>query len=155
MVEEEKTTRSIKLIEDWMLDWALEKAMVILGTDEGSARYEVSLIKILTRYQGQSALQNMKQFSSKMKEMLVDTQVRDFLGFNRFNETWWFNKESMETLISWLAFSSVMQQLSGQKHSEKVLKEILHKTYDTCQELMKRVESSGYDASKLLALLDT
>ena len=42
MVEEEKTTRSIKLIEDWMLDWALEKAMVILGTDEGSARYEVS-----------------------------------------------------------------------------------------------------------------
>ncbi len=56
MGEEDKTTRSIKLIEDWMLDWALEKAMVNLGTDEGSARYEVSLIKILTQYQGPGAL---------------------------------------------------------------------------------------------------
>jgi hypothetical protein len=61
----------------------------------------------------------------------------------------------METLISWLAFAYVLQQFSGQKHSEKILKEILHKTYDTCHNLMKRIESSGYDASKLLALLDT
>ncbi len=96
----------------------------------------------------------MIQFSSKIKEMLIDTTVRDFLGFNRFNETWWFNKESMETLISWLAFTSVMQQLCGQKHSEKVVKDMLHKTYDTFSELMKLIESSGYDASKLLALLD-
>ena len=155
MGEEEKTAGSINFIEDWMLDWALEKAMVTLGTNEGRARYEVSLIKILTHYQPQSALQNMKQLTSTIKEMLIDTQVRDFLGFNRFNETWWFNKESMETLISWLAFASVLQQLSGQKHSEKVLKEILHKTYDTHSELKKRIESSGYEASKLLALLDT
>jgi hypothetical protein len=155
MGEEEKTTKSINLIEDWMLDWALEKAMVNLGTDEGRARYEVTLMKILTHYQGQSALQGMKQFSSKIKEMLIDTTVRDFLGFNRFNETWWFNKESMEILISWLAFGSVLQQLSGQRHSEKVLKEILHKTYDTASELKKRIESSGYEASKLSALLDT
>jgi hypothetical protein len=113
------------------------------------------LIKILTHYQGQGALQDMKQFSSKMKEMLIDTQVRDFLGFNRFNETWWFNKESMEILISWLAFASVLQQLSGRIHSEKVLKEILHKTYDTTSELKKRIELSGYEASRLAALLDT
>jgi hypothetical protein len=97
----------------------------------------------------------MKQFSSKIKEMLIDTQVRDFLGFNQFNENWWFNKESMETLISWLAYASVLQQLSGQKHSEEVLKEILHKTYDMGSELRKRIESSGYEASKLAALLDT
>jgi glycosidase len=155
MGEEEKTAGSINLIEDWMLDWALEKAMVTLGTDGGRARYEVTLIKILTQYQGKSALQDMKQFGSKIKEMLIDTTVRDFLGFNRFNETWWFNKESMETLVSWLAFGSVLQQLSDLKHSEKVLKEILHKTYDTCRELKKRIESSGYEASKLLALLDT
>jgi hypothetical protein len=155
MGEEEKTAGSINFIEDWMLDWAMEKAMVNLGTDEGRARYEVSLIKTLTHYQSQSALQDMKQFSPNIREMLIDTQVRDFLGFNRFNETWWFNKESMETLISWLAFASVLQQLSGQKHSEKVLKEFLHKTYDTHSELKKRIESSGYEASKLLALLDT
>jgi glycosidase len=153
--EEEKTARSINLIEDWMLDWALEKAMVNLGADEGRARYEVTLIKILAQYQGQSALQDMKQFSSKIKEMLIDTTIRDFLGFNRFNETWWFNKESMEALISWLALSSILRQLSGQKHSKKILKEIVHKTYDTVSELKKRIESSGYEASKLSALLDT
>jgi hypothetical protein len=155
MGEEDRTLRSINLIEDWMLDWALEKAIVILGTDEGRARYEVTLIKILTHYQGQGALQEMKQFGSKIKEMLIDTQVRDFLGFNQFNETWWFNKESMETLVSWLAFGSVLQQLSGRKHSEKALKEILHKHYDTLSQLKKRIELSGYEASRLAALLDT
>ena len=37
----------------------------------------------------------------------------DFLGFNLFDEKWWFNKESMEVLVSWICLAMVPDALQG------------------------------------------
>ena len=79
--------------------------------------------------------------------------MRDFLGFNQFNEKWWFNKESMEMLVSALFVCSLLERLADGMPGEKAIKEALHAAYDTAVDLMKRIESSGYEASKLSELL--
>jgi glycosidase len=151
--DEDRGRRSCALIEDWMLGRAMENAVAGLGTDQGRARYEIVLIQILAQYQGRFSARRPQQFASGLADMLPDTRVRDFLGFNRFNEKWWFNKESMEMLVSALFVCSLLERLADGKLGEKAIREALHAAYDTAVDLMKRIESSGYEASKLSELL--
>jgi hypothetical protein len=136
-----------------MLDRAMENAILGLGSDQGRARYEIALIQILTQYQGRFSTMRPRQFISGLTDMLPDTRVREFLGFNQFNQKWWFNKESMEMLVSALFVCSLLERLADGKLNEKAIKEALHVAYDTAVDLMKRIESSGYEASKLSEFL--
>ncbi|HVN72344.1 MAG TPA: alpha-amylase family glycosyl hydrolase [Desulfomonilia bacterium] len=151
--EKDSAARSFSLIEEWMLDRAMAKAIVGLGTDEGRAGYEVQLIKILVRHRLPKGALSLQHLRSRLRDMLVDTQVQDFLGFNQFDGKWWFNKESMEMLLSWLVLSSAVEHLSGRKITGKVSRDEALAAYEASVELGRMVEASGYEASRLASLL--
>ena len=44
-----------------------------------------------------------------MQSMLSDSDVRTYIGLNEFQGRWWYNKESMETLMYWLFAVSTVQ----------------------------------------------
>ncbi|MCU0576058.1 MAG: alpha-amylase, partial [Desulfobacterota bacterium] len=150
--EDDAAGRSAALMDDWMLGHAMAGTFAELGADEARARYEVMLIRLLARHQG---MPTMRDRGPLIKGMLSDTTVRDFLGFNRFKETWWFNKESMETMISWLALCSALRRMAGKKRSSESIMKDLHELSDGADELRRMVEASGYEVPVLASLLET
>ncbi|HPR56333.1 MAG TPA: alpha-amylase family glycosyl hydrolase [Deltaproteobacteria bacterium] len=149
--DENAAARSASLMDDWMLGHAMHRTIENLGADDARASYEVILVTILARYQGVSSLHDM---GALLKDMLTDTTVRDFLGFNLFDDRWWFNKESMDVLISWLALCAALRRIAGKK-SDEAVKKALHEASDAAGGLMRMVEASGFEVPALASLLDT
>lgn len=147
--DEGAAARSASLMDDWMLGHAVTRTFVELGADESRARYEVTLIGILARHQGVSTMRDM---GILLRDMLVDSTVRDFLGFNLFGDRWWFNKESMDTLISWLALCTALRRLAGKK-TAGARKRALREASDAAAELRHVVDASGYEVRVLATLL--
>ncbi len=148
--EGELALESVDLMDEWLLGRAMERSLGALGAEEGRAGYETALIAILAQYSSETGLTD----KVVMKNMLQDTRVRDFLGFNQYGDTWWFNKESMEVLVSWLGLCSVLRRLAPRKHGEKEIRTLISKASDATKGLMKQIESSGYEVARLSALLD-
>jgi hypothetical protein len=141
---------SAALMEDWLLGSAMASSIAALGVDQGRAGYEVMLVRVLTRYQSLPAGRDM---GALLRDMLSDTMVRDLLGFNLFEEKWWFNKEAMENLVSWTALLQVLQGMAGRKLAEKEIRDLLREAGGACMELLRIVEASGFEAVRLASLL--
>jgi glycosidase len=146
---EDPGPKSRALMDEWMLNKAITDAFVRLGVGEGPARYELLLIRILTKHQGFASKRDTKGLFSRFREMLSDEDVRDFLGFNLYEERWWFNKESMESFIYWMSLTMAMKSLAG-----KAPKKALQAIYESAQVLLGVVSASGYEVSKLSALME-
>jgi len=142
------------LMEEWLLDRAMEKAIQSLGIPGGRAGYETLLVKILSSHLGSSPIMVQEHPGLILKDLFMDTQVRDFLGFNQYGDAWWFNKESMEMLVSTLTLCSVISAMSGRRHTEKEIRSLISSASDAKVEIMRKVESSGYEVTKLVALLE-
>jgi glycosidase len=142
------------LLDEWLLGKAIFNVFSSMGVEWGKAGYEVLIIKILTKYQDLSDIPDSKGIRSRFREMMNDDEVREFLGFNLFEEKWWFNKESMELFIYWISLIMSLRRLSGKRHSEVKTNKVLESIFDTAQELLSIVAQSGYEVSKLVALLD-
>jgi hypothetical protein len=142
------------LLEEWMLDRAMERALTGLGVDPDRAAHEVSLVKILCRHAAPEDLREVEETAAGIRGMLGDSRVQDFLGFNLFNDTWWFNRESMETLIEWMTLSAVLGHVSGRRLTTKALQAILTRACDAEAGVRASMESSGYEVPRLSALLD-
>ncbi|HQI82426.1 MAG TPA: alpha-amylase family glycosyl hydrolase, partial [Deltaproteobacteria bacterium] len=141
---------SAALIEDWLLGSAMASSITALGAHGGRAGYEVMLIRILTRHQSLPAGVDMGVL---LRDMLSDTMVRDLLGFNLFNDKWWFNKEAMEDLVRWTALLRVLLGMAGRKLSEREIRDLLRGAGGACMELLRIVEDSGFEAVRLASLL--
>ena len=153
-VEGEHTGQAAGLIEEWLLDRIMERAIEAMGVEPGRARYEVALIKVLSGHLEEVACMDLEHPGLTIRDVLTDTRVRDFLGFNQYGDKWWFNKESMETLALWFGLCSVASRLAAQSYSSKALKDLIYKAWDAVKEIIELVELSGYEVSRLVALLE-
>ncbi|MEN6448229.1 MAG: alpha-amylase family glycosyl hydrolase [Syntrophaceae bacterium] len=144
-----KRTRA--LMDEWMLNKAILDCLARLGVGDGRARYELLLMKILVMHQGIAGLKDVHEVRSKFGEMLSDEDVRVFVGFNLYDDRWWFNKESMETFVSWISLAIAVGGMAAAPRG--VAKEVLDTAHRVAQDLLKKVSASGYEVQKLMALL--
>jgi hypothetical protein len=86
--------------------------------------------------------------------MLLDDETRDFLGFNLYDEKWWFNKESMEVLVSWISLAMILKSIAGKVPAEPAMKKALDDAFGVAQKLLRVMSGSGYEVSKLALLLE-
>lgn len=141
-------------MDEWMLGKGIVDCLTRLGAEKGRAGYELLLIRILTRYQDLASLRNRKDIFAMFREMLLDDETRDFLGFNLYDEKWWFNKESMELFISWMSLAMILAGIAGKVPAEPAVKKALEDAFGAAQELLRVVSASGYEVSKLVLLLE-
>jgi glycosidase len=154
MTEKDPGQNVRALMDEWLLSKAVSDFLGRLGADWGRSGYEVLLIKILTRYQGFPGTRDRKSVRSEFLNMLSDDEVRNFLGFNLFDDRWWFNKESMEAFIDWISLSMAMERLAAGAVAKAEVSGMLDEVYDAAQDLLSIVSASGYEVSRLVKLLE-
>ncbi|HAV43353.1 TPA: hypothetical protein DCX15_04985 [bacterium] len=129
-------------IDDWMLGKIIRLAIQELGVDEWIACREEFLIKIL--------IEHRNQFH-RIKDILINPQVCDYIHLHRFEDILYFHKESFEELIYWLFVTSIIDLVS-QSETQKIPPGILER-YETTQRFIEAAEGSRYRLSSLFTLL--
>ncbi|MBU2599317.1 alpha-amylase [bacterium] len=122
-----------------------------LGCEEQTAKKQVYLLKILTKYPHGCDSSEGDKFA-KMLKILEDYEVRAYLNFNWYKDTLWFSKEALEELMYWLFIVSVVNLISDISTDEKRLSAEMTKRYKTVTEILHLAESSGYDVEKMVEM---
>ncbi len=145
-------------IEEWQLARLLTRTMMGCGLDEGSASRAVSLVRLLTSHQAcwhtgdeaheQDLVEGTYQI---LQKWLQDAELQQFLGFNRYQEILWFNKESFDEWLWWAFSIAVIDGIGakGEKTEKQILLE-LNRVYAMVQRLKTAAVESDYQVDRLM-----
>jgi hypothetical protein len=143
-------------IDEWLLGKIIAGALRDLGLDEAAAWWRVALVKLLTTHQRwfESQVPGEKQAYRVLVSWLQDSEVQQFLQVNRYQDALWFNKETFEQLLGWMALLATVQiSADPQRPASQVPHEIAA-CYAIVQQLLRAGQQSEYQIEKLLAVLE-
>lgn len=125
-----------------------EEAPFNLSADEAAC--EALLLLLLVRHQ--AFAETGAELRQGYLNLLEDSQVRDFLGFNRYGGLWWLNRERLEALNYWLFLVSALQCLETEPDPKKRLERIaeFQRFFEGC---LKAAEKAQYQVEKFRKLL--
>ncbi|MDD2696465.1 MAG: hypothetical protein PHD58_11130, partial [Anaerolineales bacterium] len=137
--------------QDYLLAGVVAEALRNLGMEASTASRHADLMPLLFRYQGWSDglagehpdapdREHARQF---LAGWLENGDVHCYLGVNRHQEATWFNKETFEELLWWLA---LIESLQAPDRAEAITVLI--------QAMLEAEAQSGYQVEKLLAALE-
>jgi len=138
-------------IDEWRFGDVIARGLACLGESEPDAWKSVAEAKLLTLHQawfvrGKGEL----TAGSVLEGLLSDETVRQFLQFNRFQETLWFNKEAFEELMDWLLCVAAVE-ISASVPEDRVAAKI-DEAFAVIRRLDKAMGLSGYRVERLAAL---
>ena len=91
-----------------------------------------------------------------LESFLIDEEIRNFLGVNRYQETLWFNQDAMESLLWGLMAIATLDSLAEESQAEEP-KEInskkLNQAWKWVNQINIAVEDSAFQVDKLLEAL--
>ena len=73
------------------------------------------------------------------------------MGFNRFNNVLYFNKEAFEELLSWLFINTLLMQSAPKRFPQQKV----NKLFKSMGRLFKAAGNSGYEWEKFAGYIDT
>jgi hypothetical protein len=97
-IEYEEISRS--WIDEWLLGKMITSTLVEMGLDERTSWRSVNLIKLLVKHSNWCKLTRENEFEN-FQALLADHEVQEYLGFNRYQDILWLNKESFDDLLWW------------------------------------------------------
>ena len=107
--------------------------------DQGAAAHVTQRLKWLTTWQNWHSpnLQSpISQSPLSFTELLKDADIRAYLQINRYNDIFWYNGETMNSLLWWLDCVAGLAQVD---------------VAETMTALREVAAASGYQVEKLLA----
>jgi hypothetical protein len=147
-------------IDEWLLGKITARTLLELAMDEQSAWHHVSLVKILTAYQGWWKLLDTLPTAEALqllRNWLGDSEVQRWIGVNRYQGVLWYNKESFETLVWWFFVTAVIDILAvAPAEVEKTPEEEaatvrrVAACFRVVRRLLKAEEASDFQLEKLL-----
>jgi hypothetical protein len=118
-----------------MLAPALTPLLNQVTTDDRRLPQLLLLLKILIRHQ-----EWCRNKPPDLLRVFEDPEVQEFLQINRYQNTLWCNKESLESFIAWLGIISLWRELDPE--SDELLERYL-----------EAAEKSGYRFQELLDMM--
>ncbi len=168
-------------LDEWTLNKVLENILQPFGQTADDIPGRINLIKTLMLHQNRfknltpptkparkkssakpaakniplptAALKNEKPAYQFITALLKDTDARNYIRVNRFQEVLWFGKELFDDLIDWLYIISIVELLARPKLKKADLaQEILR-----CNALIAEIHTAGdqseYQIEKLVNIL--
>ncbi len=153
--EEPDAEKSRALMDEWMLGSTVTRFLGTLGIDEHAAGYETLLIRILTRHQHWDEKVRTDGMPALVNTLLSDSDVRDYVGANEFEGTWWYNKESMENLWYWLYAISAIKSISLYGKDRKSLLRRLVQNYGAVRDVIHSSSEARFSLNEFLGYWDS
>jgi glycosidase len=153
--EKDYSEQSRTWIDEWMLGKTIFGVLRNLGLEEGAAGNSLTVIKWLTSHQRwfEAKSLDQKQANSTLELLFNDKDLRRFLQINRYQDTWWFNKEAFEEMLWWLMIVAALTIGSDPLRPVHAVIEELERCYSVIQKWQQAEEESEYQAEKLLSAL--
>jgi hypothetical protein len=142
-------------IDEWNFGKTIFGVMRDLGLDETTAWKSLNVVKWLTIHQrwSEGKSRDQKQTFAILEALFQDSEVRQFLGVNQYNDIWWFNKEAFEEMLWWLMMAAALTIGSDPLRPVKGLVAELEECYSMIREWQQAGEKSDYQVEKLLSAL--
>jgi hypothetical protein len=153
--------RSKLMLEDWRLDKLLVPLLENLGADHEKVWQEINLIKILVAHQNWLIESTDTNFQIKLKSVMDDPLVREYLKFNWYDEVFWFSKEDFRELLYW-SFLISYARIAADKFSGSTSRTIdadppglAFKLLSTVKTLNDAADHSGYCVDKFIKIVES
>ena len=132
---EDAAAHSRTLLDEWLLGKVLVEALQGMGLDGGAAAHVVQRLKWLITWQSWFTRPDAAAESELWLALLQDADVRAYLQVNRYNDIFWFNGESMTSLLWWLECVARLAEVN---------------ITTLMSEMRQAVAAAGYQVEKLL-----
>ncbi len=143
----------------WIHEWELDKTILTvlreLGLEEAASWRSLTVVKLLTGYQKwfEAKSTDQERAFAILEALFKDSEVRQFLGVNQYNDLWWFNKEAFEEMLWWLLMVAALTIGSDPSCPINAVVEELEGCYSIIQTWQKAEEQSEYQVEKLLEIV--
>ena len=146
--------RSRSLIDEWMLGKIIRDTYHGLGLEEPIVSQDISLIKILSRYQSwvSEYIDAQKKPYQILEALLQDKEVNQYIHINRYQGILWFNKEAFEELIIGLFLIGLIQIHYQYEEKPDIISRKITPVIQIIQALLINATNSEYQIEKLLEL---
>ncbi len=135
--------------EKLLLDWPLTTVLKQTGRSNTDISNDKELIKILSKY-GSDALDFT--YKTLVKDMSDDSSVRQYLGVNQHEGTWYYSKEQFQSLTRWLfsiANLSLFRKKTKPVVSKRALPGAVKRAVRSLLEITELSDQAGYRLQKL------
>lgn len=85
--------------------------------------------------------------------MIKTEDARQYLGFNVFEGTTWFNREAFTDLVEWLGVISVFKTLADYPDDMSRVRDMLRRCQDMSRDLVEIAAASDYKVERFTQLL--
>ncbi|SYZ73422.1 conserved hypothetical protein [Candidatus Zixiibacteriota bacterium] len=145
----EKIELTLKFISDWLLLKQVRDSFESLLENPDQAYWDSQLVYILLSHSDSFIFAEKGKLSDAMRQLLIDTVVREYLQVHSFDNTLWLNKERLVRLCDSLAVTSWLHSTGV----DSTLASNFTKFHDYFNEIKECGERAQYNIDKLLALL--
>ncbi|MGC9468752.1 MAG: alpha-amylase family glycosyl hydrolase [Anaerolineae bacterium] len=137
--------------DEWLLHKPVTRAMEALNLDAAARQRVLTSIRMLLTYpywKPQVAeLRPEVDPYPVLRRALSTSEVRAYLGVNRYEDILWFNRESFERLLWWMVCLTALQV--APEDGQELIEEVVA-VYKLVMRLQKAEELSEYQVEKLL-----
>ncbi|MBI1987169.1 MAG: alpha-amylase [Nitrospinae bacterium] len=137
-------------MEEWLLTPVVARAFAKLDRDPWQAHLDARLIQSMVGYAEVLAAGTAAEKSARLRAMLDDPAVGDYLHVHRYDGVLWINQEQMESLMYWLLFASVAQRMTDPELDESARKAEILACYQNLKEILSAAEAVGYQVERML-----
>jgi hypothetical protein len=147
--------QSRRWVDEWGLDRTISDVLKKLGSDGTTTWRAITLIKLLTRHQRwfEEKPQAQAQAHAILESLFQESEVKQFLGVNQYQDIWWFNKEAFEEMLWWLIMAAALTIGSDPLRPVNAVVEELQGCYSMILKWQEAEKKSDYQVEKLLSNL--
>ncbi len=143
-------------IDDWMLGKLLAACLRELGLNGDETRRALALIKILTSHQRwfeADVARSPKAPGAEavLETLLSDSEVQEYLAFNRYRGALWFHSESLDELLEGLLLIAALDALAQPGTSPEQREHLVLQRKTVIERIQAAKKQSDYQVEKLLA----
>jgi hypothetical protein len=156
---DEPTEHTRALFDEWLLGRTLEQSFLGIGLETGAATRASGLVLILLCHEEALIGTDRRSPRRVFESLLRDTDVREFLGVNRYRDVLWFSQERFDDLVGGLLATALVTLAvetpsdGASAGDEDTTPDRVEAANALAQSFRTAEEQSGFQLERLLRLL--
>lgn len=146
--------QTLSWMDEWQFNRILAETFQSCAISESQAWRMTTTIRILISQN--NWFDNNEQMDIKflLNKWFTNSDIQWFIGFNRFNDIFWFKKEGLEELLFWMVTLATIKLMNKTENTLTDFLEGLITLEGIRKRILKAAKISDYQAIKLLKAME-
>ena len=144
--------RGVHWLDHWLLSPVVTQSLVQLNHEPSRAHLETLRLKAMLDYAETFGDSRDQPPSERLRELLNDPDMREYLQVNEYEGVLWFNKEQFQALAYWLFLTSTLNFLTDPKFERTRRNDEIQARFQNLNQVLEAAKESGYRIESTLSL---